>query len=280
MRLSKSTTIQIAGTSKQQCLWLVGNPGAGKTFMGDYLATRGWHHIDGDQGNQSKDPKVQEVWGKLYNAMMACSKGQKAKDSDWQPYFEFLIEQYREALKSGKNVVLSFAIYNLFGDAEFIRKALPGIKFVVVTVSEDLLIERVLKRSKETLEKAGTTQEECWKQDYMAEYRERYGEEYTPERWKQMEIDGAKELQTVKLGAGDKGITTTISNDDWASNSAIKALNGLVGLDWEEVDSVKIAAVNMKRMESLNLDMPNGGTQDAGTGVAADLSVFVSMPVL
>ena len=248
--------------------------------MGDYLATRGWHHIDGDQGNQSKDPKVQEVWGKLYNAMMACSKGQKAKDSDWQPYFEFLIEQYREALKSGKNVVLSFAIYNLFGDAEFIRKALPGIKFVVVTVSEDLLIERVLKRSKETLEKAGTTQEECWKQDYMAEYRERYGEEYTPERWKQMEIDGAKELQTVKLGAGDKGITTTISNDDWASNSAIKALNGLVGLDWEEVDSVKIAAVNMKRMESLNLDMPNGETQDAGTGVAADLSVFVSMPVL
>ena len=32
-----------------RALWLAGSPGSGKTFLGDYLASRGWHHIDGDQ---------------------------------------------------------------------------------------------------------------------------------------------------------------------------------------------------------------------------------------
>jgi hypothetical protein len=32
-------------------------------------------------------------------------------------------------------------------------------------------------------------------------------------------------------------------------------LNRLVGLEWEDVDPKKIADVNMKRMENLNLEM-------------------------
>ena len=46
-----------------------------------------------------------------------------------------------------------------------------------------------------------------------------------------------------------------INNDDWEINSAIKDLNQLVGLEWEDIDSNKIADVNMKRMENLNLEI-------------------------
>jgi len=39
--------------------------------MGDYLATRGWHHIDGDMGNQSDDPDMITMWKNLHKAMGA-----------------------------------------------------------------------------------------------------------------------------------------------------------------------------------------------------------------
>jgi len=259
-----------AESKSQQLLWLVGAPGAGKTYLGDYLATRGWHHIDGDQGNSSKDPEVQRIWQLLYQAMTACQKGQDVKDEQWQPYFKFLIQQYQEGIKTGKNVVLSFAVYNLFGDSDLIRKELPGIKFVVIDVTEDLLLSRCLERSKKMLVKAGTTEEEVWKQDYMAEYRERYGEEYTPERYRQMEVDGMKENVYVKNDGADKSVST-INNDDWENHSAVKELNKVVGLEWEDVDSAAIQEVQMKRYEQLNLDglsekKAEGGGEGEGGG--------------
>ena len=39
-------------------MWLTGCPGAGKTFMGDYFETElDFHHVDGDKGMYSSDPK-------------------------------------------------------------------------------------------------------------------------------------------------------------------------------------------------------------------------------
>jgi len=236
----------------QQCLWLCGDPGSGKTFLGDYLATRGWHHIDGDQGNQSTDPDVKGRWAKLYQAMTTLRAEPPAAEAElWRPYYDFLLQQYNEAIKTGKNVVLSFALLDMFGERPLLQAEIPGLKFVVVHVSEDLLLDRVLERNKVTLDKAGTTEEEVWKQDYMAEYRTKYGDEYTPDRFRQMMVDGAKEQVYVKKGEQD----VIINNDDWESNSAVKELNQLVGLEWEDIDSKQIADVNMKRMENLNLEM-------------------------
>merc|ERR1719472_715152 len=92
--------------------------------------------------------------------------------------------------------------------------------------------------------KSGTTEEEVWTQDYMAEYRERYGEEYTPERYRQMEVDGMKENVYVE------------------NHSAVKELNKVVGLEWEDVDSAAIQEVQMKRYEQLNLDGLSEKKQD------------------
>lgn len=251
-KMSRPTESQ---THPQQCLWLCGDPGAGKTFLGDYLATRGWHHIDGDQGNQSNDPDVKERWGQLYQAMTTVREGGSVDESLWRPYYDFLVGLYQEAMKSGKNVVLSFAILDLFGEKPFLESKIPGIKFVIVQVSPDLLLDRVLARNVLTLEKAGTTEAEVWEQDYMVQERKKYGEEYTPERFRQMMVDGTKGQAFVKYDENDRSIIAVINNDDWANFSSIKELNQLVGEQWADVDAEQIANVNMKRMENLNLEM-------------------------
>ena len=265
---SSETKTENEGMESQQLLWLVGAPGAGKTYLGDYLATRGWHHIDGDQGNSTQDPEVQKIWHMLYQAMVETQKGNAVEADQWQPYFKFLLQQYQEGIKTGKNVILSFAVYNLFGDADFVRQEIPGIKFIIIDVTEDLLLKRCLERSKEMLVRSGTTEEEVWKQDYMAEARQRYGEEYTPERYRQSEVDGMKENVFVKKDDAGEDVVT-INNDDWEAHSAVKELNKLVGLEWEEVDSAAIQEVQMKRYEKMNLDAGSGGDKDADGATAA-----------
>ena len=44
--------------SQRQVVWLCGKQASGKTFAGDYLQTRGWHHVDGDLGKTSDDAAV------------------------------------------------------------------------------------------------------------------------------------------------------------------------------------------------------------------------------
>jgi gluconate kinase len=241
--------------SGQHALWFAGNPGSGKTFLGDYLASRGWHHIDGDQGNQATDPDVKERWSNLYLAMAEHQAGKTDISEElWRPYYDFLVTEYKKALEAGKNVVLSFALLDVFGEKAFLRSEIPSITFVVIDVDADKLMERTIARNKVILGKAGTTEEEVWGQEYMADYRKRYGEEYTPERYRQMEIDGAKEQVFVKEDPKDTAIVR-INNDDFENFGSVKELNTLVGLEWEDVDSKKIADINMKRMENLNLEM-------------------------
>ena len=246
----------------QRALWFAGNPGSGKTFLGDYLAGRGWHHIDGDQGNQAKEEDLKQRWGKLYQAMTEHQAGKtEISEELWRPYYDFLVQQYKAGLASGKNVVLSFALLGVFGEQAFLRSEIPSLEFVVIEVDAEKLVERCSVRNKAILEKAGTTEEEVWGQGYMADYRKRYGEEYTPERYRQMEVDGAKELVYVKRDPDDTSIVT-IKNDDFEDFSSIKELNKLVGLEWEDVDTTKIADINMKRMENLNLDDVYGASED------------------
>ena len=152
-----------AAIGGQRALWLAGNPGSGKTFLGDYLASRGWHHIDGDQGNQTEDAGVKERWGKLYQAMTEHQSGKtEISEELWRPYYDFLIQEYNKALESGKNVVLSFALLDVFSEKAFLRSAIPSITFVVIDVDADILMERTLVRNAAILETAGTTEEEVW----------------------------------------------------------------------------------------------------------------------
>ena len=53
-----SESKSVAKIKKGKIVWFIGYPCAGKTFMGDYLATIGWHMIDGDRLGYSSDPKA------------------------------------------------------------------------------------------------------------------------------------------------------------------------------------------------------------------------------
>lgn len=61
----------------------------------------------------------------------------------WLPYYELLIGKYKEGIATGKNVVLSFAVLNLFGDKEWVREQLPGVKIVIIDVDREINIKRL-----------------------------------------------------------------------------------------------------------------------------------------
>lgn len=113
---------------------------AGKTFTGDYLATRGWHHIDGDYGNQSTDPKVKEMWANILKALTGLMGGETVDENLWKPYFETLVEKFKEGMKTGKNVVLSFAFLNIWGERDWIKEKIAGVKFAVIEADHDVIV--------------------------------------------------------------------------------------------------------------------------------------------
>jgi hypothetical protein len=120
----------------KQLVWMAGMPGTGKTFFGDYMQTRGWHHIDGDMGNRTKDEEVKAAFMKLAGGMMALQKGGVPDGEHWKPYYSHLIKTVKEAFKTHKKVVLTFAMLGCLGnDIAFIEEAFPIMKFVVVEVN-------------------------------------------------------------------------------------------------------------------------------------------------
>ena len=86
--------IQTARYAKMQfskvgkIVWINGYPCAGKTFMGDYLATIGWHMIDGDRIGYSKDPAIKEMAGKLTDVYRTWIKtNDKPDEIIWKGYY-------------------------------------------------------------------------------------------------------------------------------------------------------------------------------------------------
>jgi gluconate kinase len=138
-----------AGSDKE-ILWMVGYPSAGKTFMGDYLATRGWHHIDGDMGNQTEDLAIRGAFEKWWIGMQAQNKGETVGEEAWHPYYTCLVDAVKEGCESHDKVVLTFAALGLFnGEEEFIQKHFPQVKFIYVKVDEEILFTRFKKRNVE-----------------------------------------------------------------------------------------------------------------------------------
>jgi gluconate kinase len=145
---------------KQRLIWLAGCSSAGKTFMGDYLATRGYHHIDGDMGNQSEDPEMKTMWANLHKSMGAFMAKTEVKEEEWKPYYEFLVKEYKQAITTGKDIVLSFAMCDAFGECEWLKKEIPGIEFFILDVDMEEIVKRSLPRNKAFMIAAGTSVEE------------------------------------------------------------------------------------------------------------------------
>jgi len=235
----------------KEFMWICGLAGAGKTFLGDYLETRGWHHIDGDMGNQTTDPEVKAKWEKLFQAFVDSREG-KVEDSDWQPYFQHVTDQAIKAQETNDRVVVSFAPLGQFDEKPFIDERLAGCRYVKVCVEHKELWERFMSRDAIFLAKSGLTHEKIWAMDVCKKTREKFGEEFSEEVY-QMGIEDAYFKMKFMDFTGVPNCFE-LDNNDLASGTAIKQLNKLVGLeDQDKIDTEAIAAINYKRMENIKV---------------------------
>lgn len=235
---------------KKEVMMIVGKPCSGKTFMGDFLATRGWKHVDGDQGNYNQDPKLQEVFGAFWVAMTQAVAGKPVTEKQWKPFYEFFAGKVKEELASHDKVVLTFAILGLFnGEEAYMRSQFPDMKFVCVCADQAELIKRWYVRGDEMLAAMGMTVQEAWAHESNAEARAQFGEEHTDEVHKKYVVETFYAPDTVKIKHDPEKNCYEICNDDISNNQGIEELCKLCGVSDTSLDKEAIAAVNLKRME-------------------------------
>jgi dephospho-CoA kinase len=66
--------------SKSQVVWVSGYPSTGKTFIGDYLASKGWTHVDGDAGQQQSQGPLRDKWNKLCQVFFDISQNKPVQE--------------------------------------------------------------------------------------------------------------------------------------------------------------------------------------------------------
>ena len=231
-------------------MWLAGYPAAGKTFMGDYLATRGWCHIDGDMGQSTQDPVIQEAFGKLWEGMMAAQGGQSVSKDLWHPYYNILIKHIKDAVKKHDKVCLSFVVMGLFeGEEALIRKNFPNIEFIYVKCNTDILVQRFYDRGVELCQQAGQTLEEMWKSEENADARAQFGEEFDDANYRKYIKVTYYDPPMVRLEHNPAKGCYCVCNDDLASNQGIRELNKVLGLADCEIDKAAINQVQLDRMK-------------------------------
>ena len=92
-------------------------PGSGKTWFGDYLATRGWHHVDGDGGGISPDEDVKAIWTKYMGGLKSFTeKGEKMPEEYWMPQYKLYLQSAKDALLEHDKVVITHFAYGMFDE--------------------------------------------------------------------------------------------------------------------------------------------------------------------
>merc|ERR1740123_2402847 len=108
--------------SNKTLLWLCGHPCSGKTWMGDYLESRGFKHVDGDAHAQLAGECEESK--KLWKGLEACFHMMQAQkpvpEEMWKPYYEDAVHRVKDALKDHDKVVFTFALFDCFGEKEYI----------------------------------------------------------------------------------------------------------------------------------------------------------------
>jgi len=166
-------------------VWINGYPCAGKSFMGDYLASIGWHLVDGDRCGYDQDPAVKEIAKKLGEAYRTwTTSNDKPDESKWTGYYNELIDEANKEAQEGKDVVITLVSYKRY-IRDWIRERCPEIIFIHLEADVNTLEERNKTRLDRAFEAMGATREVMWySDDYldMSFAREKYGA-YTPENF-------------------------------------------------------------------------------------------------
>jgi len=239
--------------SKKKVFFIAGYPSAGKTFLGDYLATRGWEHVDGDliANPEAKAMGGEEKFIAFWSAMMKVSKGGTAEREEWVPYYDLLIELTKKASETKKDVVLTFIVFGIFGgEKELFKEHFPNMEFINVKVDHAELLRRFWNRHEKMKEEAGFTDQQYWDYHEMDEARAEYGPVFSKENMTKFMETNVYNPKLIDIPPSEKDCFE-INNNDMMSNTAFKQLNELAGLPWEKVDSDAIAQINYDRYKNM-----------------------------
>jgi hypothetical protein len=128
-------------------MWVTGYTCSGKTFIGDYLNTQGWCHVEGDACAYGINEWEQDKWSTMQVVLQMWADPTYGKPSErvWKGYYADLVRKAKALATRGKNVVVSFPAPRL-EVRNFIRLSLLRVKFVHLEVTEDNLIRRYIKK--------------------------------------------------------------------------------------------------------------------------------------
>lgn len=233
--------------------FIAGYPSAGKTFMGDYLATRGWGHVDGDliANPEAKAMGSEEKVTAFWAAMQKVFKGGSVEREEWVPYYDLLIELTKRACKKNRDVVLSYAVLGIFGgEKELFKQHFPNMKFIHVKVDHSVLIDRFWKRHEKMKEEAGFTDQDYWDYHEMDEARAEYGPVFSKENMTKFMEKTVYNPRLINIPPGEPDCFE-INNNDTKSNVAFEQLNKIAGLPWKEVDTEAISQINYERYKDM-----------------------------
>jgi hypothetical protein len=83
----------------------------------------GWHNVDGDFVNQSKDSEGLKTWKKIGDVFGKWTLGQELGEQDhesWKEYYTILCKEALKQASEGSNVCVSFVAYKPYV-REFVR---------------------------------------------------------------------------------------------------------------------------------------------------------------
>ena len=90
--------------------------------MGDYLESRGFHHVDGDAHafKMKENEESKKIWDSLMTCFMTMQAGKEVPEEMWMPYYKDACERINDALKEHDKVVFTFALFDVFGEKEYV----------------------------------------------------------------------------------------------------------------------------------------------------------------
>jgi len=234
--------------------WLTGCPCAGKTFIGDYLVTQGFEHIDGDGISYSKDPQDVAAWKNMLLAFGHWFKGEVAPPELWQDHYRSICVTAAEASAAGKDVVITFAVYPRLA-RDFVRTQLKDVQFISLEVGGEELVKRNYARMTKFLEQAGMTHEQYWNSqgdENLAMARAKYGE-WSFDAFRKWQLECI--YPCIEPFGEDEKLCHRLDNSKLDA-SAIDQLRSILNLPErkEDVDLKAIEAVNFERYKKIDLD--------------------------
>mmetsp|Transcript_87005 Transcript_87005/g.246693 ORF Transcript_87005/g.246693 Transcript_87005/m.246693 type:complete len:271 (+) Transcript_87005:32-844(+) len=266
MGCSQGNSAKIANVDEQKVLFVAGHPSAGKTFLGDYLATRGWQHVDGDliANPEAKAMGAEEKFVAFWAATMRVCKGGTAEREEWVPYYDLLIELTKKACETKKDVVLTFAVLGIFGgERELFKQHFPNVAFINVKAEPAELMRRFWNRHEKMKEEAGFTDQQYWDYHEMDEARAEYGPVFSKDNMTKFLVKTVYNPKLIDIPPSEKDCFE-INNNDMTSDTAFKQLNKLAGLPWEKVDTDAIAQINYDRYKNMTGEGEGEKKEDEG----------------